>query len=45
MNKKGTFKNLKFRLGEITSLGFYDPNDKTQIMADASPVGLGAILI
>lgn len=43
--QKRAFKNLKFRLGEITSLGFYDLNDKTQIMADASPVGLGAILI
>lgn len=26
-------------------LGYYDVNDRTQLIADASPVGLGAVLI
>lgn len=26
-------------------LGYYDVNDRTQLIVDASPVGLGAVLI
>lgn len=39
------FKELKQRLTNIHTLGFYDPGDRTQVMADASPVELGAVLI
>lgn len=39
------FHNLKIVLTKIPTLGYYDPHDRTQVIADASPVGLGAILI
>ncbi|XP_047984727.1 uncharacterized protein K02A2.6-like [Leguminivora glycinivorella] len=39
------FTELKDALSKIQTLGFYDIKDKTQVIADASPVGLGAILI
>lgn len=32
-------------MSNIHTLGYYDPKDKTTVMADASPVGLGAVLI
>lgn len=39
------FESLKQQLADIKTLGYYNPADKTQIIADASPVGLGAVLI
>lgn len=39
------FEDLKNCLSEIPTLGYYDPQDRTQVVADASPVGLGAVLI
>lgn len=43
--QKDSFDNLKHMLTKIQSLGYYDVRDKTQVIADASPVGLGAILV
>ncbi|XP_030747091.1 uncharacterized protein K02A2.6-like [Sitophilus oryzae] len=40
-----SFNKLKECLANIRTLGYYNPNEKTQVMADASPVGLGAVLI
>ena len=39
------FKELKKRLAHAETLGYFDKDAKTRIVADASPVGLGAILI
>lgn len=39
------FKHLTNVLTNATILGYYDVNDKTHLIADASPVGLGAVLI
>ena len=39
------FNQLKHALNNIQTLGYYDPKDETQVVADASPVGLGAVLI
>lgn len=40
-----SFLELKKSLANIRTLGYYDPKDKTIVIADASPVGLGAVLI
>ncbi|XP_053607193.1 uncharacterized protein K02A2.6-like [Plodia interpunctella] len=39
------FEYLKSTLSNIPNLGYYNVNDKTIVIADASPVGLGAVLI
>lgn len=39
------FESLKKQLTNIPTLGFYDVNDQTVVIADASPVGLGGVLI
>lgn len=43
--QKSAFEKLKNSLTNIRTIGFYDPNDRTQLFADASPVGLGAVLV
>lgn len=43
--QRKAFKLLKNRLTEARTLGFYDPAAKTTVISDASPVGLGAVLI
>lgn len=39
------FDTLEQHLSAETTLGYYNINDRTQVIADASPVGLGAVLI
>ena len=39
------FNDFKRRLSSAETLGYFDKDAKTLIIADASPVGLGAILI
>lgn len=43
--QKNAFNELKRRLSSAETLGYFDKDAKTLIIADASPVGLGAILI
>lgn len=40
-----SFEAIKQALAAATKLGFFDPKDHTAVMADASPTGLGAVLI
>lgn len=40
-----SFDELKFRIGSVTHLGYFDPQDRTLLVTDASGVGLGAVLI
>jgi hypothetical protein len=39
------FEKLKPCLANNTNLAYFDVNAETQVIADASPVGLGAVLI
>lgn len=39
------FDKLKRYMTKESTLGYYNVSDRTQIIADASPVGLGAVLI
>ena len=43
--QKNAFNELKRRLSSAETLGYFDKDAYTLIIADASPVGLGAILI
>lgn len=43
--QKNAFEAIKQALAAATKLGFFDPKDQTAVMADASPTGLGAVLI
>ncbi|XP_038221597.1 uncharacterized protein K02A2.6-like [Zerene cesonia] len=44
-SQQTAFCALKAALCDIPNLGYYNVNDKTMVFADASPVGLGAILV
>ncbi|XP_062557380.1 uncharacterized protein LOC134222253 [Armigeres subalbatus] len=37
------FDQLKKMIGSVDNLGYYDPNDRTLLITDASGVGLGAV--
>lgn len=39
------FAELKRHMSNPATLGYFDVDDRTQVIADASPVGLGAVLI
>lgn len=39
------FGEIKAALSKSTTLGFFNREDRTLVMADASPIGLGALLI
>ena len=43
--KKVAFNELKKRLAKTETLGYFDSAAKTRVITDASPVGLGAILV
>ena len=43
--QKRAFEQLKEKLANAKTLAYFDKDAKTEVIADASPVGLGAILI
>ena len=43
-DQEKAFSALKKKMSEAESLAYFDKNAKTRIVADASPVGLGAVL-
>ena len=42
--QQAAFNKLKELITSTTALAYFDVNSKTRIVADASPVGLGAVL-
>ena len=44
-NQRTAFEKLKTLLSQADTLGYYDINAPTQVIADASPVGLGGVLV
>ena len=44
-DQKTAFKHVKEKLGDAETLAYFDVNAMTQLVTDASPVGLGAVLI
>lgn len=43
--QRNAFRDLQKHLSKDPVLGYYDKTDRTRVIADASPVGLGAVLI
>ncbi|XP_039444976.1 uncharacterized protein K02A2.6-like [Culex pipiens pallens] len=44
-SQQQAFQKLKELLKDAKNLGYYSPHDKTIVIADAGPTGLGAVLI
>nr|DAA65004.1 TPA_exp: gag-pol protein [Drosophila sechellia] len=44
-NEEKAYKDLKSHLAKIPNLSYFDPDNTTQLIADASPVALGAVLL
>ena len=44
-DQQNAFDQLKQRLAEATTLAYFDRNAPTQVIADASPVGVGAVIV
>ena len=44
-SEQESFDELKKRLASAETLGYYDKNAPTKVITDASPVGLGAVLV
>ena len=40
-----SFKELKDQLSNAKNLGYFDKKDKTQVICDAGPVGIGCVLV
>ena len=45
LEQQQSFDELKKRLSSAETLGYFDKNAPTKVIADASPVGLGAVLV
>ena len=43
--QKKSFESLKQKMAEACNLAYFDKNAPTKIITDASPVGLGAVLV
>ncbi|XP_017467975.1 PREDICTED: uncharacterized protein LOC108360273 isoform X2 [Rhagoletis zephyria] len=43
--QQNSFKKLKVLLSDIPKLSYFNPKHKTRLIADASPVALGAVLV
>ena len=45
LDQQQSFYELKKRLSSAETLGYFDKNTPTKVIADASPAGLGAVLV
>lgn len=45
VEQKAAFSELKRRMADATTLAYFDKDAPTKVIADASPVGLGAVLV
>ena len=43
-NHEKTFERLKEILSDKTTIAYFNPSEATEVIVDASPVGLGAVL-
>lgn len=45
IDQQRSFDTLKEQLANAKNLGYFDRNDKTKVICDAGPVGIGCVLI